>query len=145
MFSSEPAIRDDGVHVVVILRGELDIANAADLGAVLSEAVAGNPHVIADLRPSLSASVRNVDLPGAALALLVSLFWGANTVAIKIGLVDAVPDSTFYAIQAEESHNPDGITGTVSVVHRIATNTDAVGKFGWKGQNPTLKPASVKE
>ena len=49
MFSSEPAIRDDGAHVVVMLRGELDIANAADLGAVLSEAVAGNPHVIADL------------------------------------------------------------------------------------------------
>ena len=49
MFSSEPAIRDDGAHVVVMLRGELDIANAADLGAVLSEAVARNPHVIADL------------------------------------------------------------------------------------------------
>jgi anti-anti-sigma factor len=49
MFSSEPAIRDDGAHIVVTLRGELDIANAADLGAVLSEAVARNPHVIADL------------------------------------------------------------------------------------------------
>ena len=49
MFSNEPAIRDDGAHVVVILRGELDIANAADLRAVLSEAVARNPHVIADL------------------------------------------------------------------------------------------------
>ena len=49
MFSNEPAIRDDGAHVVVMLRGELDIANAADLGAVLSEAVARNPHVIADL------------------------------------------------------------------------------------------------
>src|SRR5208282_5485675 len=49
MFSNEPAIRDDGAHVVVTLRGELDIANAADLGAVLSEAVARNPHVIADL------------------------------------------------------------------------------------------------
>ena len=49
MFSNEPAIRDDGAHVVVILRGELDIANAADLGTVLSEAVARNPYVIADL------------------------------------------------------------------------------------------------
>jgi anti-sigma B factor antagonist len=49
MFSNEPAIRDDGAHVLVTLRGELDIANAADLRAVLSEAVARNPHVIADL------------------------------------------------------------------------------------------------
>lgn len=49
MLSIEPAIRDDAAHVVVTLRGELDIANAADLRAVLSEAVARNPHVIADL------------------------------------------------------------------------------------------------
>jgi CxxC motif-containing protein (DUF1111 family) len=61
-----------------------------------------------------------------------------TTPLFGLGLVDAVPDSTFYAIAAEESHNSDGITGTVSVVHRIATNKDAVGKFGWKGQNPTL-------
>jgi len=37
------------------------------------------------------AEHRNVDLAGAALALLVSLFWGANPVAIKIGLEDAPP------------------------------------------------------
>jgi anti-sigma B factor antagonist len=49
MLSNEPAIRDDGAYLVVTLRGELDIANASDLGAVLSEAVARNPHVIADL------------------------------------------------------------------------------------------------
>ena len=49
MFSNEPAIRDDGARVVVMLRGELDIANAAGLRAVLSEAVARNPNVVADL------------------------------------------------------------------------------------------------
>lgn len=32
-----------------------------------------------------------IDLRGGALALLVSLFWGANPVAIKIGLEDAPP------------------------------------------------------
>jgi CxxC motif-containing protein (DUF1111 family) len=61
-----------------------------------------------------------------------------TTPLFGLGLVDAVPDSTFYAIANEESHNRDGITGTVSVVHNIATDTDAVGKFGWKCQNPTL-------
>ena len=53
MFSNEPAIRDDGAHVVVMLRGELDIANAADLGTVLSEAVAreaGGDMVLAGAR-----------------------------------------------------------------------------------------------
>ena len=34
---------------------------------------------------------RNVDLVGASLALLVSILWGANPVAIKIGLADAPP------------------------------------------------------
>jgi drug/metabolite transporter (DMT)-like permease len=34
---------------------------------------------------------RDVDLPGALLALLVSLLWGGNPVAIKLGLEDAPP------------------------------------------------------
>jgi drug/metabolite transporter (DMT)-like permease len=34
---------------------------------------------------------RPVDSTGALLALLTSVFWGANTVAIKIGLADAPP------------------------------------------------------
>jgi drug/metabolite transporter (DMT)-like permease len=34
---------------------------------------------------------RNVDSTGASLALLTSVLWGANTVAIKIGLADAPP------------------------------------------------------
>ena len=35
--------------------------------------------------------MRNVDLPGASLALVVSVFWGANPVAIKLGLADTPP------------------------------------------------------
>jgi len=34
---------------------------------------------------------KNVDSTGALLALLTSVFWGANTVAIKLGLADAPP------------------------------------------------------
>jgi drug/metabolite transporter (DMT)-like permease len=34
---------------------------------------------------------RSVDTTGALLALLTSVFWGANTVAIKVGLADAPP------------------------------------------------------
>ena len=35
--------------------------------------------------------VKAIDARGAALALLVSLLWGANPVAIKVGLADAPP------------------------------------------------------
>jgi len=34
---------------------------------------------------------RELDLKGAALALLISLLWGANPVAVKLGLADAPP------------------------------------------------------
>jgi anti-sigma B factor antagonist len=61
MLSKQPAIRDDGAHVVVTLRGELDIANVADLGAVLSEAVARNPHVVADLSDLTFIDCASVD------------------------------------------------------------------------------------
>ncbi len=61
-----------------------------------------------------------------------------TTPLFGLGLVDAVPDATFYAIAAEESHHPDGIAGLVSVVTKLSTGQPAVGKFGWKCQNPSL-------
>src|SRR5262249_34697762 len=61
-----------------------------------------------------------------------------TTPLFGLGLVDAVPDWTFYAIAAEEAFHPDHIRGTVSVVTEISTGKNAVGKFGWKCQNPTL-------
>ena len=39
----------------------------------------------------LTHPARDLDPPGVALALLVSVFWGGNIVAIKIGLIDAPP------------------------------------------------------
>jgi CxxC motif-containing protein (DUF1111 family) len=52
--------------------------------------------------------------------------------------VDAVPDATFVAIANEERFNPDHIKGTVAMVPNIETGQLSVGKFGWKGQNPSL-------
>jgi CxxC motif-containing protein (DUF1111 family) len=61
-----------------------------------------------------------------------------TTPLFGLGLVDATPDSTFYALALAEKGNPDGIAGTVSVVTNLVTGKNAVGKFGWKDQNPTL-------
>jgi drug/metabolite transporter (DMT)-like permease len=41
--------------------------------------------------PGPGAQRRDIDLPGGALALLLSLLWGANPAAIKLGLEDAPP------------------------------------------------------
>ena len=40
---------------------------------------------------ALSHPAKGIDLKGAALAMVVSILWGANPVAIKIGLLDAPP------------------------------------------------------
>jgi drug/metabolite transporter (DMT)-like permease len=43
------------------------------------------------MAPPEAPPYRPIDLRGAALALLISLFWGANPVALKVGLTDAPP------------------------------------------------------
>ena len=61
-----------------------------------------------------------------------------TTPLFGLGLVDAVPDAVFRGIAALQARDPDGCAGVVSVVTDIATGRQAVGKFGWKAQNPNL-------
>ena len=61
-----------------------------------------------------------------------------TTPLFGLGLVDAVPDLTFRVIAAAQQFDPDGIAGQVSIVTEIATGRQVVGKFGWKGQNPSI-------
>ena len=49
MASAGLSTREYGGHVVVALHGELDIADAASVMAVLAAAAAGNPRIIVDL------------------------------------------------------------------------------------------------
>jgi len=61
-----------------------------------------------------------------------------STPLFGLGLVDAVPESTFtYVARTEAALFPDE-AGRVAKVHDIARNADAVGRFGWKAQVPTL-------
>jgi CxxC motif-containing protein (DUF1111 family) len=61
-----------------------------------------------------------------------------TTPLFGLGLVDNVPDLEFRLIAAAQTLDRDGVTGLVSVVTDLATGRLAVGKFGWKAQNPTL-------
>lgn len=49
MFSVDLSTRECDGHVVVALRGELDLADAADVAAALAAAVAREPRIIVDL------------------------------------------------------------------------------------------------
>lgn len=51
----------------------------------------GNAGSVLDLMEPLSHPAKALDLRSAALALVTSILWGANPVAIKIGLLDAPP------------------------------------------------------
>ncbi|HTO75802.1 MAG TPA: di-heme oxidoredictase family protein [Thermoanaerobaculia bacterium] len=61
-----------------------------------------------------------------------------TTPLFGLGLVDAVPDAVFQQIAFSERNDSDRTGGIVSVVTNLATGLPAVGKFGWKDQNPSL-------
>ena len=62
-----------------------------------------------------------------------------TTPLFGLGLVDNVPDYVFIGIAALQKRLTPQIAGRTNTVTDLATNRPAVGKFGWKGQNPTLK------
>jgi hypothetical protein len=60
MFSVDLSTRECDGHVVVALRGELDLVDAADVAAALAAAVAREPRIIVDL-----AGLEFIDCGGA--------------------------------------------------------------------------------
>jgi anti-sigma B factor antagonist len=62
MFSVNLSTRDFGGHIVVALRGELDIADATGVAAVLAAAIARKPQIIVDL-----AGLEFIDASGVAV------------------------------------------------------------------------------
>ncbi len=61
-----------------------------------------------------------------------------TTPLFGLGLVGAVPDSTFAQIAAaEEQYTPD-TAGRVNTVTDLATGNPIAGRFGWKCQHGSL-------
>ncbi len=55
-----------------------------------------------------------------------------------LGLVDAVPDSQFQQIAANESTASPGTAGRPNMVTSVVSGATVVGKFGWKAQTASL-------
>ena len=62
-----------------------------------------------------------------------------TTPLFGLGLVDNVPDRVFLAIAELQRRLTPQIAGRPNLVTDVFTNRLAVGKFGWKGQNPSIK------
>lgn len=62
----------------------------------------------------------------------------ANQV-IGMGLLEAVPEATLRALADPDDRDGDGVSGRVQRVWDVERETYAVGRFGWKGTEPTVR------
>ncbi len=57
---------------------------------------------------------------------------------IGLGLLQSVPEATLNGLADPDDSNSDGISGRPSIVWDAALETQSLGRFGWKANQPTL-------
>lgn len=55
-----------------------------------------------------------------------------------VGLLDLVPNKTLRALADELDQNGDGISGRINIVWDVNKKSNAIGRFGWKANQPNL-------
>ncbi|MES2706047.1 MAG: di-heme oxidoredictase family protein [Verrucomicrobiota bacterium] len=55
------------------------------------------------------------------------------------GLLEALPETTIRALADPDDANHDGISGKVNEVWDLAAGRTALGRFGWKANQPSLR------
>lgn len=58
---------------------------------------------------------------------------------VGLGLLEAVPDADLLALADPEDRDGDGISGRVNRVWDGARQATAIGRFGWKANQPSLR------
>ena len=58
---------------------------------------------------------------------------------IGLGLIEAIPDADILAHADPDDKNGDGIRGRAAIVRDHRTGQIALGRFGWKAQNATVR------
>jgi CxxC motif-containing protein (DUF1111 family) len=56
-----------------------------------------------------------------------------------LGLLAAVPEATLVALSDPDDADGDGISGRVQRVWDVAAGAEAVGRFGWKAEQPSVR------
>jgi len=130
MISAGLSTLQDGGHLVVRLRGELDAADAADAEAALARVTAGNPRVVADL-----AGLEFIDCCGLGVLIRVQ----AQARQAGGDMLLAAPGQQVRRILA--------LTGMADVFFVHASVDEAVLAAGWQrpGDTPETRvpPAPV--
>lgn len=58
---------------------------------------------------------------------------------IGLGLLEAIPEAVLQSFADEQDRDGDGISGRVNRVWNVESAATAVGRFGWKAEQPSLK------
>ena len=62
-----------------------------------------------------------------------------GTQTIGLGLIDALPDSEILRFEDEFDSDNDGISGRANYTYDIESNSQKLGRYGWKANVATLK------
>jgi CxxC motif-containing protein (DUF1111 family) len=86
-------------------------------------------------RPSYSVA----DLAHGPLDVTTTLSPRVTPAMIGLGLVEQIHPADILALADPDDVDGDGISGRVSIVRDPATGELALGRFGWKAQNATIR------
>jgi CxxC motif-containing protein (DUF1111 family) len=64
-------------------------------------------------------------------------------VMIGLGLLEAVPDERLLELADPDDANADGVSGRVNRVYDASAGGYALGRFGWKAEQPSLRVQSA--
>ena len=57
---------------------------------------------------------------------------------IGLGLLEAIPDATLNGVADPDDDDHDGISGRLNIVWDHAAGRTAIGRFGWKAEQPSV-------
>jgi CxxC motif-containing protein (DUF1111 family) len=58
---------------------------------------------------------------------------------VGLGFLEAVPADAILALTDEDDGDGDGVSGRANVVWSVADGAHAIGRFGWKANQPSLR------
>lgn len=95
----------------------------------------GTPYTLR--RPALKFNIPGVDSKKVATSLR------QTPPVVGSGLLEAVPDEDIIAMSDPDDLNGDGISGRISYVPDHISGKTAIGRFGFRASNPTVKQQSA--